>query len=364
MTPVRLLLVAVAIGLGVLLLIGTPERDATTEDVTFASGDAELAGTLSIPAGAGPHPAIALISGSGPQDRTGEIALAPGFQPFRLLAEALTARGIAVLRFDDRGVGASTGDPTDTTTGDVADDAAAAARFLREHPRIDPDRVGLLGHSEGAIAAAIVAARDPDIAWAVALAGPAVNGYELLVRQVDRILRSEGVPEEEIAAAVDAEHRVLDLALEQRWDEAEQLLFDEFMEDVATLPEEQRAALGDLETLARQRARASVDTLRIPWFAFFLRHDPSDDWEQVTSPVLALFGGLDVQVDADQNREAIEAALARGGNSDGTVITLPAANHLFQQANTGALSEYGLLPPEFAPGLLETLGDWLAARAL
>jgi fermentation-respiration switch protein FrsA (DUF1100 family) len=107
---------------------------------------------------------------------------------------------------------------------------------------------------------------------------------------------------------------------------------------------------------------AQIAALQSPWMQFFLAHDPATVLEKVTVPVLAVFGGLDLQVPAEENRAAIEKALERGGNKDGTVKLFPDANHLFQKAVTGSPTEYAALPPEFVPGFLDTIGDWILAH--
>ncbi len=159
------------------------------EEVTFRSGSLTIAGTLSLPSGSGPFPAVVLLSGSGLQDRDSELF---GFRPFKLIADAFVQRGIAVLRCDDRGVGGSTGSVAAATSEDFADDALAAVRMLRARAEIDGARVGLLGHSEGAIVAAIAASRTSDVAFIVWMAGSAVPGSEILRMQAASIARAAG----------------------------------------------------------------------------------------------------------------------------------------------------------------------------
>ena len=334
------------------------------EQVTFASGDVTLAGVLSLPPTPGPHPAVALVSGSGAQDRDGANPALPGYQPLRWLADHLTRAGFAVLRWDERGVGASTGDHEGADTTDLADDLEAGVAFMRGRADIDAERVGVLGHSEGGIIVALVAARTTDVAFVVSMAGPAVSYAEGVVKQVERILEAGGVNPEAVAEAVAQQERVVELALAEDW-----AALTEFLTGIATaqaedLPEATRAQLGDLDAFVANQVAAQVAAFQSPWMRWFLAHDPASSWERVTVPVLALFAGLDVQVDVEQNRAALEAALAEAGNDDLTIVVLDDANHLFQRAVTGGPDEYLRLDMAFAPGFLESISSWLVERFL
>ncbi|GAB4572961.1 MAG: hypothetical protein Kow0077_13850 [Anaerolineae bacterium] len=334
------------------------------EEVQFENPAAEgvtLAGTLTLPQGAGPHPAVILISGSGPSDRDESILPLAEIKPFALIADYLTRQGIAVLRYDDRGVGDSTGEHETATSADLASDVEAAIAYLLSREDINPAQIGLLGHSEGGVIAPMVAARNPNVAFVISLAGSAVPGYDVLVRQNERLLATAGVSEEEIAARVAWVRTLMDAMLAEDWAQVEGLLREDYARAIADLPAEQRDALGDVEAYIDEQIAAAMPLYRY-WMPYFLAHDPAEDWRQVTVPVLAFFGGLDVQVDADQNRPALEAALAEAGNDDVTVITIENANHLFQPAETGSVEEYGALPQEFVPELLPTIADWLLER--
>ncbi|MCL0050825.1 alpha/beta hydrolase [Dehalococcoidia bacterium] len=332
------------------------------KEVRFTNEAITLAGTLRLPSGEGPHPAVILISGSGPQNRDSELPGVPGYRPFAAIADHLSRHGIAVLRYDDRGVGESTGDHAGATSADFAADAEAAMQYLLKRQEIDHGQIGFLGHSEGGMIAAMVAARRPEAAFVISMAGIAVGGYDIVIKQVGRMARAGGASQEEAAEAMEQQRAVLDLVLAERWQDLEALLFEIVMKQLHALPEAQRAALGDLEAFARRQVGPTMGVFQSPWYRFFLRHDPGVDWEQVVVPVLALFGELDVQVDAAQNRAALEEALARAGNDDVTVVVFPTANHLFQDAVTGGVTEYPLLSPEFLPDFLKTITDWLLER--
>lgn len=333
-----LLGIELAGGPGVAAVDGTAPFAAL--EVRFEAGADVLAGTLTLPLGTGPYPGAILIAGSGDQDRDGINPGLPDYAPLRWLAEHLTPAGFAVLRFDERGVGDSSGDHAAVTTADLADDVAAALEFLLAHERIDASRVGLIGHSEGAMIAARLAAQLSEVAFVVAIGAPAVPAEELLAMQARRIAEARGLEATEVDRAVERRRDVIELVRERDW--------------------------GALEALLHQSGGEQVDLLmaqlQLPWTAYFLESDASESWRRVTVPVLAFYGGLDVQVDVQQNRGALERALSEAGNDDVTVQVWPRANHLFQEAASGSLDEYHTLEMAFIPGLLDGIGAWLAER--
>jgi pimeloyl-ACP methyl ester carboxylesterase len=332
------------------------------EDVTFANGGVTLAGTLTLPPAAGQHPAVVLVSGSGPQNRDESLGGGIAIKPFRLLADALTRAGVAVLRYDDRGVGESTGTFSTATVSDFAADADAAIRYLLSRDDIDPDAVGLLGHSEGGLVAAMLGARNEDLDFIIALAGPGVNGRDVLLLQNRRILEAEGATEEDIAAQVAFVKELMTVLDDPA--AMETLTYERTLERLRALPDEQREAIGDLERQARIVAEQSAQQYSADWFASFLNYDPGPDWAQTTVPVLAIFGGKDVQVDAAQNAPAVAEALAQAGNNNYEIVVLPNANHLFQVAETGSITEYPTLAGEFTPDLLPTIVGWLERQGI
>lgn len=331
------------------------------ELVTFESSDATLAGTLTLPQGDGPFPAIVLVSGSGPQNRDEEIALLPDYAPFRVIADRLTTAGFAVLRYDDRGVGESTGDFASATTTTFADDARAAIAWLRANPEIDPAQVGILGHSEGSNVAAMVGATDPDLSYIVAWAGPAVSGEEVIVLQSGLQMERAGGQPEDVAQYRAELRQAIQHAVAGDTDALRIYLDNVIRAAYVQLPDDQQAALGPMEKAIAEQVEAQMESLLSPWTLEFYTYDPASDWAKVTSPVLAFFGGLDTQVDANQNRGPLAAALV--DNNDVTIHTLPTANHLFVEAQTGAVSEYAYLKPDLLPEFLDVLTEWLTAHA-
>jgi dienelactone hydrolase len=322
-----------------------PAYASTDVSIPAAAGSHVLAGTFTVPKGKGPFPAVVLVHGSGPADRDETLF---GHKPFLVLADHLSSQGIAVLRYDKRGIGKSGGSYKGSTTHDFASDAEAALRFLRGRPEVDAGRIGIVGHSEGGLIAPMVAARDPKLAFAVMLAGPGVRAEVLMVEQLARIAKFNGVSEELIDKEREL-NRALFAALASEPDlelagkKARQML-DE-AERKGILP----------AGAAEQRARGFGSA----WFHAFLRHDPAPVLQSVRQPILVLNGELDQQVPAGMDLTAIRAALKH--NPHAAIKELPALNHLFQTARTGAGSEYAEIEETFAPLALDTLSDWILA---
>lgn len=333
-----------------------PYRSA---DVTFPneSDDVTLAGTLTLPAEGRPEQVVVLISGSGPQDRNQELTTF-NHRTFLVLADYLTRQGIGVLRYDDRGVGQSTGDFASATSEDFARDAAAAVAYLRDQPNLAQARVGLVGHSEGGMVAPMVASGLAEVDFLVLLAAPGLPIDQLMLTQSEQAGRDAGTPE----AARQANRRLLTRIYaylsthpDAPRDSAKAALRVIFQEELAQFPPATLAALGDTETFT-QRQIAGVIT---PWFRYFIRFDPGDYLRQVEVPVLALTGSLDHQVAAEANLAAIEAHLQAGHNPSATVRQLDGLNHLFQTAQTGAVAEYRQIEETFAPKAMAVIAQWI-----
>jgi len=317
----------------------------TSSEVSFdnAPAQARLAGTFSVPQGKGPFPAVVLVHGSGPLDRAANVA---EHKLFVVLADHLNRQGIAVLRYDKRGVGKSTGVYKDASTFDFAADAEAAVRFLRSRADVDTRRIGIVGHSEGGLIAPLVAARDPGLAFVVMLAAPGVRGELLMVEQLALSARAQGMPDEMLAR-----ERTLNRALLAA-------LASEPRLEAAT--DKARQAMEEAErngTLPAGTGMRRVQTFSTPWFHPFLRHEPGPVLQTVRQPVLALNGERDFQVPAAMNLGAIRTALK--DNPRATVKELPGLNHLFQTAPTGASSEYFDIEESFAPAALALVSDWI-----
>jgi pimeloyl-ACP methyl ester carboxylesterase len=321
------------------------------ETVSFsnAAANVQLAGTLTLPKGTGPFPAAILIAGSGPNDRDETVA---GHKPFLILADSLTRKGIAVLRYDKRGVGRSTGSVDKATTLDFAADTQTAVAFLKARKDIDPKRIGLIGHSEGAMVVPYVANHSQDISWVVLLAAPATIGEATLINQSGLIGEVGGLSGPQLLASLTFDREAYDVVRKEKdpvviTEKVKQLVKDSGLD--AALPP------ATLETQLRMLAS--------PWFRFFLDYDPLPTLQALKTPTLALYGHKDLQVPPKFNLELTKKALSDAGNSDFDVRELPELNHLFQHAYSGSPTEYQAIDETFAPEALLIVSDWILPRA-
>ena len=341
-------------------LVLTPARDASgpnrpqtpeppfpygTEDLAFRNeaDGLTLAGTFSRPSSDGPHPTVVLVSGSGAQTRDSEVAR---HKLFLVVADYLTRQGIAVFRYDERGVGASEGTFATATTADLARDAQAAVEAIAA--RDDVRTVGLYGHSEGGWVAPMVDARSDAVDFLVLMAPPSVPGDALITEQRARIVASQGAPPAYVDSVRAQQARVTRAA--------------------ARAPDSTAAARQIRRTLtaiggAEAQITAQIRAMTTPWFRYFISNDPADALREVDVPVLALFAENDLQVIPEQNRPPLEAALNASDSPDVTVDTVPGMNHLFQPSDTGRISEYGQIETTMAPAVLERIAAWVQAHA-
>lgn len=315
--------------------------------------DLRLAGTLTLPSTGGPHPAVVLISGSGPQNRDEEVF---GHKPFLVLADHLTRHGIAVLRYDDRGTGASTGNFGSATSNHFATDALSAVEYLKTRPEIDSDNIGLIGHSEGGLVAPMVANRSGDVAYIVLLAGIGIPGSEVSLMQ-SRTLRQYAVPDEE--AFERFTRQAIEIATSSRELSAKRAELTRHYESIEAVLESMLPEGIDVDGFIAQQVMA----MTAPWEQFFLAYDPAVDLSKVKVPVLSLNGSNDVQVPAGVNQDGIRKALDSGGNRNVLIRELPGLNHMFQESETGAMSEYQWIEETISPVALEAITRWIAERS-
>lgn len=327
------------------------------DEVAFKSGRILLAGTLTIPKEEKKYPAVILLTGSGPQNRDEEIF---GFKIFQKIADYFTRKGIAVLRYDDRGVGGSTGNTMQSTTEDFAGDAQAAIDFLKKQKNIDPKKIGFLGHSEGGIIAPMVAANSDDVAFMVLMSGTGVNGGEILLEQQKLILKASGVADSLINQNLDLQKKVNKaLSNDKDLNDIRNDIQAFAEKDYETLSTDIKASIKDKKAYINSTVQSQIMMFNNPWFRYFIQYDPAPALQKVKVPVLMTFGELDLQVPVNQNKPKMEEALRLGGNNNFKSIIFPKANHLYQEAKTGSPGEYNELQKEFVPGFLQTIADWI-----
>lgn len=324
---------------------------ASSIDFKYSS-DVVLAGTLTVPTGNGPFPAVILTSGSGPQDRDETIF---EHRPFLVIADYLTKKGFAVVRYDDRGIGESKGNFIDATTADLADDLEVVFEWAKKDPKIDSKEIVFVGHSEGGIIGPIVASRNADVAGVVLLAGTGVPGREIVLNQTREIAAVAGLPEN----VLDLQDKLLRLVITRS---KEGLPMDEdflgSLNDIfADLSEEQRLKFG-----LNDVATKTILTFKSKWMKYFLEFNPAITLSKTRCPVLSLIGGNDLQVDFRLNMPAIKLAMDEARNQDFTQVLLPGLNHLFQKCETGSPSNYVTIEQTLDDSLLNELSSWLEAR--
>lgn len=325
------------------------------EEVLFENekDNVTLAGTLTYPKDGNNFPAVVMITGSGGQDRNEELL---GHKPFLVIADYLTRNGIAVLRFDDRGIAQSTGDHSKATSEDFAKDVLAAVEFLKERKEINKNKIGLIGHSEGGLIAPIAAVNSNDVAFIIMMAGTGIPGDSILILQSELIQRAEGSSEDEIQKSLSTQRKIYS-AIKKNNDE--KLLTESldkiFKDEFANMTEEEKSKLGDPEVYKNMQMKI----LTSAWFKNFVKYSPAPTLEKVKCPILAINGENDLQVPPRENLSAIKYALEKGGNKNFEVVELKGLNHLFQTSATGKISEYGQIEETISPLALETMLNWI-----
>ena len=320
-----------------------PPFDYHIEEVTFVNEKEgnTLVGTLTIPEGEGSFPAMVLVSGSGQQDRDEELM---NHRPFWIIADYCALHGIAVLRYDDRGIGGSTGEVENATSLDFSYDAEVAFDYLLNRKEINASKVGILGHSEGGIINFMVAERRPEVAFLVSLAGPSVNGIEVLKEQQAAILRASGMSEEAVQFSSNANAQLFDI-IEASNDR----------EEADSLLRQLVKSWGYNEELTEQ----TVGQLASPWMYYFLKYDPTEAIVKTNCPALLLNGSKDLQVIASQNLPGYEKIISEHGKTNLILRELPDLNHLFQHCETGSPNEYYEIEETISPEVLELIVEFV-----
>lgn len=305
---------------------------------TNAYDDVQLAGTLSFPKKVGKYPAVILLTGSGAQNRDEEIS---GHKPFKVITDYLTQRGIVVLRYDDRGVGKSTGQFDNSTIGDFSKDALAALAFLKKQNQVDARKIGFIGHSEGGLIAALLAGQNMrDLSFIMSLAGPAISIDQLMVDQLYAIGKTSGMSEPALEAARRINEKNFAIV---KGDLNNREAYKGLMENMKMVP-------GFTE-------HADLLAMVSPAYRYFLRIEPEKYLKKITIPVFAAFGSLDVQVPSTRNLESLHRLLPR--NPKSVLKEYEGLNHLFQQAQTGRVAEYAEIKETFNERVLSDMADWI-----
>lgn len=355
----------------VLLLISTnffgqenPNRPQTpmspfnynTENVQFKNSKDSviLAGTFTYPKSGNHFPVAILITGSGPQDRNEEIF---DHKPFWVLADHLTNNGIAVLRYDDRGVGESTGTFSGSTTFDFAKDVVAAIEYLKTRKEIDPYKIGLIGHSEGGVIAPMVAVEDTDVAFVVTLAGVFVPGGELLILQKEMQLRALGSSEEYMAGEIEFDTGLMKVINKGSQDSLKMDL-ENYATDYFNAHPDFVSKHGLTEAYYKQLI---VDSYSTPWLSAFIRYEPKEALQNLKVPLLALNGEKDLQVSAKENLEVLRTIQKNDPSKKFTLKSYPNLNHLFQECEKGTVQEYGKIDQTLSPIVLNDISEWIKA---
>ena len=326
-----------------------------SEDITFENKEAgiNLAGTLTLPTKDGVFPVVILISGSGPQNRDEELL---GHKPFLVLSDFLTKNGIAVLRYDDRGIALSKGDFKTATSADFATDVESAIFYLKTRKEINKKKIGLMGHSEGGLIAPMVASKSKDVAFIVLLAGTGIQGDQILLLQQKLIGKASGISVEDLQKSELENRKVFEIV--NKSNSIEQLnigLTNFIKQSLADNPKtEKPQGMSDDDFVKLQ-----VKQIANPWMQYFIKYNPAPALEKVKCPVLAINGAKDLQVPPKENLEAIKKALAKGVNKKVTTKELPDLNHLFQECKTGSPDEYATIEQTFSPTALTEILKWL-----
>lgn len=330
-------------------------------DILFynATKSMEYGATITTPKDDERHPAIIMISGSGPQNRDEEI-----FQhkPFAVAADYFTKHGYVVLRVDDRGVGRTGGSRVNATSADFAKDVLDAIAYLKTRKEVDKKKIGLYGHSEGGLIAQLVAVDNKDVDFIISMAGPGINIAQAMTEQNIAVLKSMGVSDAgansygELYASI-----INDILTSYKEDEVSAKMIKSIDKWMATADKEivvQTTGITDSASKAKF-VESFVSQTWNKWMTYFLHYDPQPVLEKLNCKVLALNGDRDMQVISRSNLEGYEKALAKSKSKVYTTREIPGVNHLFQECTTCTVQEHAELEQTIKPEVLEIVTRWL-----
>lgn len=328
-----------------------PPFDYPIEEVVFVNPKDKntLAGTLTLPKNKKDFPVVVLITGSGAQNRDSELF---GHKPFAVIADDFAQKGIGVLRLDDRGVGGSSKGTTEDTSANFATDINAAVDFLSAKGFAT---IGLIGHSEGGMVAPIVAVENKKVQFVISLAGPGIAIDQLMLLQNQMIAKSQGATTTQIEVSTAFNRKVYGFVVNYKGTNLKADFQPFIKEEFKKLSQNQKLTEAQIDEFVKQQTLSITST----WFEYFLKFNPDLYWSKIKIPVLALNGSLDVQVKATENLAGIQASLAKAGNKKATIKELSGLNHLFQEAKTGAATEYATIEQTISPILLNEMSNWI-----
>ena len=314
-----------------------------SQDISFYNDvdKIKLAGTLTTPKNKKNFPTVILITGSGPQNRNEE---AMNHKPFLVISDYLTRNGIAVLRYDDRGVGESEGDYSTANSKDLSRDTEAAIKFLKSRKEINKNKIGLIGHSEGGLIAPMIATNSEDVSFLVLLAGPGLKGEELLLLQKKLTEQKSGINELAVNKSQEIFKGAYDIISDFRGndDELRNMLKKYFNQKFNN-------------AIGKSQLNSLIQQMTSPWMKYFIKYDPSSVLEKIDVPVLALFGKNDLQVPAIENSKVFEEI----DNKNIQILLLDNLNHLFQESKTGLPNEYSHIEETISPKVLNIVSKWI-----
>lgn len=328
-----------------------PPFDYIIEEVTFTNptDNTILAGTLTLPKNKKQFPIVILISGSGQQNRDSELF---GHKEFWVIADDFAKKGIGVLRVDDRGIGGSNGASAAMTTQTFATDTNAAVAFLAQKGF---QNIGLIGHSEGGIIAPMVASQNKKVKFIIAMAGPGIAIDELLLLQTNALGKLSGASEVQLKSTQDLNRKLYATVKNYKGNNLQDEVKKVLSTEIKKLPKDQQPSETEMETFLEQQSKS----LALPWYSYFLKMNPDEYWSKIKIPVLALNGTLDTQVISKENLNGIKTSLEKAKNKQFEIVELPNLNHLFQEAKTGSVEEYGQIEQTIAPQVLDKMSSWL-----
>jgi len=320
------------------------------EEVVYRNEKAgiQLAGTLTLPKGEGPFRAVVLLTGSGAQNRNEELL---GHKPFLVLSDYLTRNGIAVLRVDDRSVGGSSGDFAHSTTGDFADDALEGIKYLRTRKEINPEMIGLVGHSEGGMIAPIAASRSELVDFIVLMAGPGSNLGDNVNYQRSYAAKKSGASDEYVKAQEKVMKEINSICCK---DIPEDSVKAAIRKMYAGMDEQTKSTLN----WSTERLDGTASQLLSKWWRYGMQYDPESTIKSLHCPVLALLGEKDQQIPVSLNLKELERATIKG-NGKNKVVVMPGLNHLFQTCTTGDETEYSKIEETMSPAVMDLIDKWI-----